>query len=416
MGKGKTNETGRHLGGGKSYAVPLQTILPIFDAIDEKIYVADPETYEILYANPAKKRLFGEDIVGRKCHNAFQEMDEPCTFCTNPLIFGENLGKSHTWEFRNCKTMKWIRCIDLAIPWWDGRMVRFEMAIDIHDHKLAEEALQQSERKYRQLVEEIHEAIYATDEAGRVSYVSPVIESMTGYTPSEIMSRPFRDFVFPADFDYTKKRFAEVLSGEVKPTEFRIVKKSGETMWVRTFSKPVYREGKAAGLQGTLLDIEEQKKANASLKEREKELSVKAARLEELNAALRVLLKVREQDKKETEEKILLNIKELVMPYVEKLKKSLHDGNETTYLEILESNLHSITSPFSRDLHFKYLNLTLVEMQIAGLIRDGKTSKEIADLMNLSSRTIESHRKHIRKKMGLRNVKGNLRSTLMTYE
>lgn len=115
-------------------------------------------------------------------------------------------------------------------------------------------------------------------------------------------------------------------------------------------------------------------------------------------------------------EKALLNLKEQVMPYLEKLKRQLGDENLKTYLSIIEANLKSITSSFSRDLHFKYLSLTPTELHVAGLIREGKTSGEIGDLMNLSSRTIESHRKNIRKKMGLRDVKANLRATLMSFE
>ena len=119
---------------------PWEQFISVFDAIDEKVYVADPETHEILYVNPAKKSLFGEDIVGQKSYRAFQGLEESCDICTNAMIYGENRGKTHIWEFQNRKTGKWVRCIDRAVRWSDGRMVRFEMAIGIHDRKVAEEA------------------------------------------------------------------------------------------------------------------------------------------------------------------------------------------------------------------------------------------------------------------------------------
>jgi PAS domain S-box-containing protein len=405
------------LSAGDMLQATLEQLISIFDAIDEKIYVADPETYEILYANLAMKKLFGErNMLGKKCHKVMQDLDEPCDFCTNPLIFGKNLGKTHIWEFKNRKINKWRRCIDKAIQWDGGRMVRFEMAIDIHDRKIAEEALRESEQKYRQLVENIHEVIYATDEKGVMTYVSPAIETFTGFSTSEIVGRHFSEFIFKDDFKRIVDRFGEALVGQQRPTEYRILKKSGEPSWVRTFSKPIREGEEVKGLQGVLSDISEQKNAEAALKMREKELSDKTAYLEEMNGALRVLLKARQEDKRELEERVLLNMREHVIPYLEKLKKGLEDEKLRTYLESAEANIRRINSSFSRDLHFKHLNLTHTELHISNLIRDGKTTGEIAQLMNLSVRTVESHRKNIRKKMGLTDVKANLRATFMSYE
>ena len=115
--------------------------LEIFDEIDALVYVADPETYEILYANKAIKRFFGKKLVGKKCYQAFQNLDKPCPFCTNKYIFGENLGKTYIWDFQNKHNGRWYHCIDRAIKWHDGRYVRFEIAIDITDRKRFEERL-----------------------------------------------------------------------------------------------------------------------------------------------------------------------------------------------------------------------------------------------------------------------------------
>ena len=115
--------------------------LEIFDEIDAPVYVANPETYEILYANKAIKRFFGKKLIGKKCYQAFQNLDKPCPFCTNKYIFGENLGKTYIWDFQNKHNGRWYHCIDRAIKWHDGRYVRFEIAIDITDRKRFEERL-----------------------------------------------------------------------------------------------------------------------------------------------------------------------------------------------------------------------------------------------------------------------------------
>ena len=393
-----------------------RTLIAVLDDMDEGMYVADPESHEILYANRTTKKDFGENIEGKKCYEALQGFEKPCDFCTNRFIFGESLGKSYIWEFQNLKNKRWYRCIDKAIKWHDEKMVRYEMAIDIHDRKVAEEALRNSEEKYRYLVENIPEVIYTTDKDGIVSYVSPAIERLTGFTPLDMVGRHFSEFIFEEDSMYLKSRYDHALEGQRSPTEYRILTKSGGYRWVSTFSRPIREDDKSVGLQGVLSDVTAYKEAEAELQEREKELSIKTKDLEETNTALRVLLKKREKDKDELEEKILLNLKELVNPYLDKLKKSIDDKKGRVYLDILEANLRTLTSSFSRDLHFKYLNLTPTELRIAGLIREGKTSKDIAELMNLSPRTIESHRKSIRRKMGLTAKKRNLRTLLLEVE
>ncbi len=125
-------------------------LLSIFEGIDEPIYVADPETYEILFANKTLKELFGENIIGKKCYKVFQNLDEPCGFCTNDKILGKNYGKVYVWEFQNKINKRWYRCIDRAITWPDCRVVRMEIAIDITDRVKAEERVKEALEKERE--------------------------------------------------------------------------------------------------------------------------------------------------------------------------------------------------------------------------------------------------------------------------
>lgn len=107
---------------------------------------------------------------------------------------------------------------------------------------------------------------------------------------------------------------------------------------------------------------------------------------------------------------------ELILPYMDKLNGSDLDERQKVLLGILGSNLNDITSSFSQSLSHNYSGFTPSEMQIASLVRQGKTSKQIADLLNLSSRTIETHRKNIRKKLGLGKKKRNLRTHLLSIQ
>jgi DNA-binding response OmpR family regulator len=143
-------------------------------------------------------------------------------------------------------------------------------------------------------------------------------------------------------------------------------------------------------------------------------LAIKSQNLEESNTALKVLLTQREMDKNDLEERVLSNIKNLIIPNIEKLKRIHKRTKNLVYLNVLESNLISITSSFSNKISSRYLTLTAKEIQIANFVKEGKRSKDIAELMDVSERTIDFHRKNIRLKLGIKNRKGNLRSSLLS--
>ncbi len=115
-------------------------LFSIFDSIDEAITISDPITYELLFANKVVTKLFG-DIIGKKCHKALQGLDAPCPFCKNDLIFNGKEGETFIWEFQNHINNKCYKCVDKAIPWPDGRWVRYEMAVDITETKNVEQEL-----------------------------------------------------------------------------------------------------------------------------------------------------------------------------------------------------------------------------------------------------------------------------------
>jgi DNA-binding CsgD family transcriptional regulator len=162
--------------------------------------------------------------------------------------------------------------------------------------------------------------------------------------------------------------------------------------------------------------VEDRKRAEAELRKREKELKAQSLHLEEVNTALRVLLKQREDDKKELGEVVVSNIKELIYPYLDRLQKSRLTSMQKTMVDVLGSNLDNIVSPFISKLSSKYINLTPTEIRVANLVKEGRTNKDIAELLCLSKNTILFHRQNIRTKLGLKKTKKNLRSHLLSYE
>jgi PAS domain S-box-containing protein len=160
------------------------------------------------------------------------------------------------------------------------------------------------------------------------------------------------------------------------------------------------------------LEIVHRKQAEAALRDKTIELKEKAIGLEEANAALKVLLKQREVDKIELEEKVLLNVNQLIIPYLGKLKRRKLDAKQKAYVGILESNLNEIVSPFVRSLSSKFLRLSHTEIEVANLIQQGTNTKEIAEIMSLAESTIDFHRNNIREKLGVKNKKISLKTYL----
>lgn len=148
----------------------------------------------------------------------------------------------------------------------------------------------------------------------------------------------------------------------------------------------------------------------------QEELNTKANDLEGTTIALQQLVKKNERDQKDIQDKILFSVNEMIKPYIEKLKKC-NDNDETRmYTSVIESNLDEIVAPFMRGLAYKYFRLTPKEIHIANLIKQGKSTKKIAELLNLTQRGVEFHRNKIRGKIGIKHNKSNLREVLHNLE
>lgn len=163
----------------------------------------------------------------------------------------------------------------------------------------------------------------------------------------------------------------------------------------------------------TQQEIVARKQTEKMLRKSKKELEIQSQNLEELNAALRVLIKKRGEDKKQMEEQVLINARKLINPYLKKLHRSGLNRDQSLLLDILEGNLKDIVSPFTYRLTLEHFDVTRREFDIANLIRQGLRNKEISKFMGITRRTVETHRRNLRVKLGIDNRKINLRVHLM---
>jgi len=290
----------------------------------------------------------------------------------------------------------------------------------ISERKRAEERLRENEAEKKAILDASVDRIRLVDTAMRIVWANKTTSRELSVAPEDLTGQPCHKIFFDSDAPCSVCPSTKaVTSGNIEHSimHHRHSKGiEGETYW-DNYAVPIKNEsGDVVNLIQITRNITKQVQGEQALREREKELRIKTRNLEEANTALRVLLKKRDEDRTELEEKVMCNVKELVIPYLERLKKTGLDHRQTTFADILESNIDDIISPFLRRMSSRYLGLTPTEIQVANLVRQGKRTKDIAVLLDLSPKTIEDHRKNLRKKFGLKNRKANLRTHLLSIK
>ncbi len=242
------------------------------------------------------------------------------------------------------------------------------------------------------------------------------------YAPNEFVHsyESWRKRVHPDDLNQAEARIKSYLRGESKEysVEFRFRTKTGDWMWIQGRGR-IFEyddQGNPIRFTGTHHDINDRKKAEHALKisneTLEEKVKERTAELEETNTALKVLLKKRADDREDMEKKIFANFKLRVSPALDRLKTAFSRKKEYPVIQLLEQELNDIVSCFSKKLSHPMAGLTPIEIQVASMIKLGKSSKDISTLLNRSPHTIANHRENIRKKLGLKNQRVNLRSYL----
>jgi PAS domain S-box-containing protein len=316
---------------------------------------------------------------------------------------------------------KWLFCTAAPLRDADGRVIgAIEILQDMTTRWLAELELKASEARYRQLFESAHDAILIIKNGVIVDCNQEAL-NLTGFSRKMLIGRSPLNFSPVTQPDgVTSKALLEektAIAFQDRPQQFdwRIRRNNGDHIDVEV-SLTRFKIGDTPHGLAIVRDVTHRKKMMRALEDRERELNEKTRYLEKVNQALKDSLDHREIEKRSIEEHLLVNLKRLICPYLEDLRQCRLDADAETYVNIINTHINDMATQVSRTLSAKYMDFTPTEIRIADFIRDGKNTKEIAMLLNLSPSSVQWHRKNIREKLGLTHKKTNLCTFLTSLE
>jgi PAS domain S-box-containing protein len=427
----------------------------ILDSLVEHVIHQDTEM-RVLWANRAACEsvdLTRDQILGRYCYEVWSQRSDPCPDCPvmkametgRPEVIEKYTPDGRAWFIRGYpvqgETGKIVGAIELTLDITKGkqaekalrnthdkleRRVKERTAELVETNKELKRQIQERKQAEEELLEreQILKATLAASPVGIglirnriIDQANKAMNRIWGYENGFLLGKNTQ-LLYPDIEEYERvgrEFYSEIEKKGIGSLETRWVTKDGRKIHCYLQGSPLVPSDLSKGVIVAAMDITERKQVEEALKQRGLDLEMKTSSLKEANTALKVLLKQREEDKIELEKKVVLNVRELILPYLEKLKMKKLGEKQKHYINIIESNLNDIVSPFVHELSSKLIKLSPTELQVTNLIKQGNTTKEIAEIMNLAKSTIDFHRNNIRRKFGIKNKKTNLRTYLSSF-
>ncbi len=234
-----------------------------------------------------------------------------------------------------------------------------------------------------------------------IVYVNPGFTAMTGYEPHEVIGRSPRILQGPKTDPAVTRRLKETLEkGGVFFGQAVNYRKDGSEFWNEWHIEPIKdADGQVTHYVAIQRDVTERKKIEEAI--------------EQKNAALREVLEQVSLEKQNIARNVSSNAQKIILPALKKLRRKA-SASDRAYFDVLEKNLLDLTSTFGANVSGQKYSLSPREVEVANLIKSGFGSKEIAAMLNMSFKTVETHRNKIRKKFGLLNTDINLTTYLQT--
>ncbi len=226
---------------------------------------------------------------------------------------------------------------------------------------------------------------------------------MLGYRKEEIVGKKsWSDLIIPAEAVRFEQHWQKInTAGEIRNLNYTMVTKSGRQVHVLLNASARFdKAGKLINTRGSVVDITERYQMARTLWLTKQKLGRQKLAVEKNNAVLFGWLDRRDVEKRQLRDSIQKNLEQTVWPLLERLKR---DGTalDRRNVLLLEKSLRDIADDFSVKLTDKKWRLSSREIEICKMLKNGLTTKDMADLLSTSVRTVEHHRNHIRKKMGI---------------
>jgi PAS domain S-box-containing protein len=273
------------------------------------------------------------------------------------------------------------------------------------------------DRLLRLILETMPAGLVIQQKPGRIALVNYRFAYMSGYSTDQLTGKPLSEIVYLEDQNDVSRHTDRAIAGKPAPAQFtfRAVTKDNRLKDLRAqvFCAPWHD---CPTLIWYIYDISQNSSSEEVSTGEENTISEQKSKIQNLNAALKVLMDHHESEKKDQTQNLLIGIKKKIFPYLDRIKTENIDNAARTYLSLIESNLKDLISALPNAQANQIQNLTYSETHVADLICQGKTSKEIAAMLNVSTAAISFHRHNLRKKMGLLKKKTTLRSHLQSLK
>ncbi len=249
-----------------------QKYLEVIENIKECLVLLQDE--KLKFANENTAKLLGyslDEIIDKPFLNFVHPDDREKVLANHLARLNEegNLPSSYNFKLYS-KTGQaiWAETNPFLIE-YEGKPAVQAFLIDITEKKETELALMQSESKFKSLVENMEEGIASLDQYLKFVYVSPGLTKILGYSKKELLGTEFINLVFQDDVSKIKSGFVDVLKNDLKPSEYRVITKNNDVIWVRSSSKPIFVNGEFTGIDSVIININSLKQIEENLRKSE---------------------------------------------------------------------------------------------------------------------------------------------------